>query len=64
MRFGRISVEVQSNFGRGKFRFGQGLVKVWLRFGQGMGLKFSQGLGLKFGFELSFEVQKGFCIGL
>ena len=26
--------------------------------------RFGQGLGLNFGFELWFEVQKGFCIGL
>ena len=55
MRFGRISVEVQSNFGRGKFRFGQGLVKVWSRFGQGL-VKVRSRYGLevqsRFGFKI------------
>ena len=60
MRFGRGLVEVWS-------RFGRGLVKIPSRFGRGsieVPSKFGRGLGLKFGFELWFEVQNGFCIGL
>ena len=65
IRFSRGSVEVQSRFSLGSVvvcsKFGRGSAKIGSRFGQG---STEVEVWSRFGFELWFEVQKGFCIGL